>query len=444
VLLGHGDGTFATANVYLLNEPSPGPVGLGDVNGDGKLDLVTNSSPSVSVLLGDGDGTLQPPTSAGSGQPLGSVVMGDLNGDGNLDLVIRTSDNNGVRILKGNGDGTFQPGQDVVIGSYVSSVAVGDINADGKLDLVANWSIFTPTDCGYYGCYAGYSTAYANVLLGYGDGSFAPPSTTTLGDAFPDQTALADLNGDGLPDLAVTNDGVWVALNAGDWVLPPPTLSIGDVTVTEGNGGAVNATFTVSLSAAHSQTVTVQFSTADGSATAGSDYVATSGALTFAPGETSQAITVAVLGDRLPEPNETFFVNLSSPTNAGLGDDRGVGTILDDEPRLSINDVTKREGRSGTTLFVFTVSLSVAYDQPVTVNFATANGTATAGSDYQAGNGTLTFQPGQTTATITIVVYGDKKKEADEYFSLNLFGASNNALIVDDAGVGWILNDDNR
>jgi hypothetical protein len=104
--------------------------------------------------------------------------------------------------------------------------------------------------------------------------------------------------------------------------------------------------------------------------------------------------------------------------------------------------VAKKEGNGNTTQFVFTVSLSAAYDQAVTVHYATANGTATAGSDYQAKSGTLTFAPGQTTQTITVVVYGDKAVEADETFFVNLSSPSNNAFLFAPQGIGTILDDD--
>ena len=185
-----------------------------------------------------------------------------------------------------------------------------------------------------------------------------------------------------------------------------------------------------------------QYATANGTATAGSDYRAAAGTLTFAPGQTSKTITVLVNGDRLGEPNETYFVNLSSPGNATIADGQGAGTIVDDEPRISISDVTRVEGNSGTTSFVFTVTLSAAYDVPVTVNFATANGTAKTGNnDYVGTSGTLTFAPGQTTKTVTVLVKGDTKKESNESFFVNLSGATN-ALILDSQGVGTILNDD--
>jgi hypothetical protein len=187
--------------------------------------------------------------------------------------------------------------------------------------------------------------------------------------------------------------------------------------------------------------VTVNYGTANGTATAGSDYQSRTGTLTFAPGQTSQTITVLVNGDRLGETNEAFLVNLSS-TNATMSDGQGLGTIVDDEPRISSSDVTRKEGNGNTTLFVFTVTLSATYDVPVTVSFATANGTATtADNDYVATSGTLTFAPGETTKTVTIVIKGDKKKEANETFSVDLSGAVN-ALLSRDRGIGTILNDD--
>src|SRR5262249_14658686 len=153
------------------------------------------------------------------------------------------------------------------------------------------------------------------------------------------------------------------------------------------------------------------YATAAGTATSGVDYVAASSTVSFAPGETTKTITVQVIGDRLPEPNETFVVNLSSPTNATIPDDQRLGTIADDEPAIIISDVTKAEGKKGKSiLFTFTVTLSVAYDQPVTLSYRTADGTArTSDKDYVARTGTLTFAPGETTKTITIVVNGDSK-----------------------------------
>lgn len=227
----------------------------------------------------------------------------------------------------------------------------------------------------------------------------------------------------------------------------PPFISVADApAVWEGNAGTRTATFTVTLSVASTQTVTVAYTTANGTA-ADSDYTAASGTLTFTPGQLSRTITVQVIGDRLPEPNETFCVNLNAATNALISDGQGVGTIADDEPRISIGDVTKAEGKNGKTLFVFTVTLIIpgnplGYDQAVSLSYATANGTAKKGEDYTDNTGTLTFAPYQTTKTITIEVKGDNKKEAAETFYVDLFGLSTNALFTRNRGIGTILNDD--
>ena len=218
------------------------------------------------------------------------------------------------------------------------------------------------------------------------------------------------------------------------------------MTVTEGNSGTKTAVFTVTLSAASTQTVTVNYATANGTATAGSDYVAQTGNLTFTAGQTSKTISVTVNGDTTVEPNETFVVNLTAPSGATLADAQGQGTITNDDtvvtlPTLSINDVTVTEGNSGTTTATFTVTLSAASASTVTVSFATANGTATAGSDYVAQTGTLSFTAGQTTKTISITVNGDTTVEPNETFVVNLSSPSG-ATLADAQGQGTITNDD--
>ncbi|MCI0692430.1 hypothetical protein L0337_10560, partial [candidate division KSB1 bacterium] len=142
------------------------------------------------------------------------------------------------------------------------------------------------------------------------------------------------------------NDGKMYEISLGS---STPSLSINDITVTEGNSGTVNAVFAVTLSAASSQTVTVDYATADGSATAGSDYVAASGQVTFQPGQTSQPVTVVVNGDELNEPNETFFVNLSNAVNATIGNDQGTGTITNDDGLQQPVTVSFQDGVGGYT-----------------------------------------------------------------------------------------------
>jgi chitinase len=251
--------------------------------------------------------------------------------------------------------------------------------------------------------------------------------------------------------VATANAGsntVSVLISDGEWTPTPPppmpSVSVGDVTVSEGNSASQAASFVVTLSAASSQPVTVAYTTVNGTAGAGSDYRATTDTMTIPAGQTTGTITVLVNGDRFAEANETFFVNLSSPVGATIADGQGVGTIVDDEPRINITDVSKTEGKKGkTTLFTFVVTLSAAYDQPVTLSYQTVNGTATTGNkDYVAKSGTITFAPGETVKYITIEVKGDRNKEANETFYVDLFGLSSNALFTKNRGLGTIVNDD--
>jgi hypothetical protein len=217
------------------------------------------------------------------------------------------------------------------------------------------------------------------------------------------------------------------------------------VSQNEGNSGTTLFTFTVSLSNPSSQTITVNYATADGTATtADNDYSSTSGTLTFAPNETSKTISVSVNGDTKFEPNETFSVNLSLPVNATISRGQGLETITNDDalPAISINDVSQNEGDSGATLFTFTVSLSNPSSQMITVSYATADGTATtADNDYSATSGTLTFAANETSKTISVSVNGDTKFEPNETFTVNL-SSPVNAVIADGQGLGTIINDD--
>lgn len=224
-----------------------------------------------------------------------------------------------------------------------------------------------------------------------------------------------------------------------------PTLSIDDVTVTEGDAGSQAATFTVTLSAPSSQVVTVTAATADTTATSGADYTVTGpGTLTFNPGVTTQVVTVPVLGDLLDEPDETYVVNLSSPNNATLADGQGLGTILDNDPlpTLSVSSVSVTEGHAGSVPATFVVSLSAASGRAVTVSAATANNTATGGIDYTpVGPSLLTFAPGITTQNFVVPVLGDPYLENNETFSVVLSGPTN-ATLLTAVGTGTIQDDD--
>ena len=217
---------------------------------------------------------------------------------------------------------------------------------------------------------------------------------------------------------------------------PPPAIAINDVTVDEGAG---TATFTVSLNTASGLPVSVNYSMANGTAGA-ADFTAGSGTLNFAAGVTTQTIVVPILEDTLDELNETFTVNLASPTNATIADSQGIGTILDNDapPSLTINDVTVNENAGTAT---FTVTLSAVSSLPVSVAFSTSNGTATSGADYTAATGTLNFAAGVTTQTITVPILEDTLNEVNETFNVSLANPTN-ATIARGSGLGTIIDND--
>ena len=222
-----------------------------------------------------------------------------------------------------------------------------------------------------------------------------------------------------------------------------PVLYVSDTWVAEGNDGTSTASVVVSLSQPRPhQSVSVNYSTQNGTAVAGTDYRAASGRLTFAPGETSKTIPIAIIGDRVVGADGYLLVNLQGAKQARIGDGQGVVSISDDEPRISVGDIYAAEGNSGTTAFAFNVSLSVPYDRPVTVAYATADGTAAAGSDYAAALGTVTFAAGETSQSVTVLVNGDRLVEDTEGFSLNLSNASSNSAISRAAGYGSIVDDE--
>jgi hypothetical protein len=261
----------------------------------------------------------------------------------------------------------------------------------------------------------------------------------------PDESFFVNLSNpvgatiaDGQATGTITND---------DAAAPQPTLSIGDVTISEGDSSTKLATFTVTLSAPQAAGVYFDAATANGSAVAGTDFVGKStAAIKIAAGITSQTFRVTINGDTTVEPNETFVVNLSNPVGATIADGQAVGTITNDDvpalPTLSISDVSVSEGNSSTKLATFTVTLSAPQAAGVYFDAATANGSAVAGTDF-VGKSTAAIKiaAGITSQTFRVTINGDTTVEPDETFVVNLSNAVG-ATIADGQAVGSITNDD--
>jgi hypothetical protein len=480
----NGDALDEPDEIYFVNLSSPTNATIGDGQGQG---TITDDDPTPSLATAD------VMISEGGGSAVFTVVLSAVSGR-TVTVDYNTADGSATApgdYTASTGTLTFPPG---TVSQTISVPIVNDSVVEGTETFLVNLAnpgnatVSTPTATGtivdddsaastlsiddvivaesggtavFTVSRSGGTTGTVTVDYAAADGTAAapgdytsqsgtltfPPGTTTQTVAVtvtndllnePSETFFVNLTN---PSGATIADGQGVATIVDDD--PVPSLSIGDVTVAEGNSGTVDAVFTATLSAASGQTVTVNWATADDTATDPADYAGGSGTLTFSPGATSQSVTVAVKGDLLDEPNETFFVNLSSPSNATIADNQGLGTITDDDspPAISINDVSVTEGNSGTTDATFAVTLSTASGFTVTVDWGTQDDTATAPLDYGAGTGTLTFPPGVTTQPVTVTVQGDLVTEPDETFFVNLSSPSN-ATIADGQGVGTINNDD--
>ena len=227
----------------------------------------------------------------------------------------------------------------------------------------------------------------------------------------------------------------------------PPSLTINDVTVAEGNAGTTVASFTVSLSApALSTDIYFDIATQNNSATtANNDYTAKTLASQIIPaGQQTYTFDVTVNGDTAVEPDETFFVNLTNVTGATVADGQGVGTIQhDDLPALTINDVSLSEGNAATRVFTFIIGLSAPAPASVTFDIATSDNTATVGNNDYVGR-TLTGQTiaaGSQNYSFAVTINGDLFIEPNESFFVNVTNVVG-ATVVDPQGLGTIQNDD--
>ena len=381
-----------------------------------------------------------------------ATVTTDANGNGTFNLIVPTSLPTG-RVLTATA--TDPSGNTSEFSPCHSTQTLGSVQFDpasytviediGSLPITVKRSGGVGTLTVQFSTLDGTAKAGEDYVANSGTLTFLEGETTKTfnvtilnnGALEFDESFMVTLKNTDDPDV-VGNPGIAVITLKDNSTTP--ALSINNVNLIEGN----SATFTVTLGPPTGRTVTVNFATAGGQATSGTDFQAVSGTLTFNPGVTTQTIVVQSLEDSVDEFIEPFQVRLTSPVNANLiTGGVGLGNIIDNEPNatVSISDVSVFEGNSGSASAVFTVRASAPHEKFIQVVYATANGTATAPSDYVAANASVLFLPGQLEKTFTITVNGDNETEPNETFLVNLT-FSDVAPIVRGQATGTILNDE--
>lgn len=461
ILLGDGAGGFHEHSTVQALQDAPHAVTVGDFNEDGILDLVIGTTRTTSFHAGVADarfgaGQLLDGSSNLSGDQLFSA---DLNGDGHLDVVSRQA------VYLGAGKGSFTRSAFFAVGAK----AVTDLNGDGRADLISA---------------AGSSL---QTWYGNGDGSFAVNTSLTVGTDLVHAVA-ADFDGDGHPDVALASAGdmaVAVLLNDGSGTLsapiafatgPQPRLlatadwnedGFPDMVVPYNNLGdtpyatrliqtprapspgrlqfsAANysiseagpsATVSVSRTGGNRGIVSIDYATSDGSAVAGIDYIASAGRLTFGDGILSQRIAVPILEDTRYEGNEAFELTLNNPRGGVvLGTPAGaVLTIMENDApppagSFSFDNARYLIGEGAGSVNV-SVTRSGGSFGAASVDYASADGTATAGRDYSPTTGTLSFADGEITQSFTIAVLDDALYEGDETANLTLGNVTGGASL---------------
>ncbi|HLL73930.1 MAG TPA: FG-GAP-like repeat-containing protein [Pyrinomonadaceae bacterium] len=447
VMLGNGDGDFPDVKGYAAGT-GPVQVAVRDFNGDSKPDLATANvgSDNVSVLLGDGSGAFGAATNFAVSDDPRALVAGDFNGDGKFDLAAASPKARVVSVLLGNGDGTFAAANSIPTGgASPTSLASGDYDGDGDADIAV-----AAAQLGIVLVLAGDGAGGFSAAANFLTGGHEPVSLLTMG--MNNALATVDFNNDGVDDLASANDfsrSVSVLLNSCASGPAPALVKFHEVRAVfnEAVGLAGNGTATVNVLRMGSLVGagTVDYATADGTATAPADYAAMAGTLSFADGEVFKTLFVPIVDDNISEGDETVNLALSNPGGAlSLGDPATATLFIlanDGKPRVSISDLTVAEGHAGTTAAALTVSLSNPSSSTVTVSYATADATANAGEDYVSAGGTLTFAPGELSKSLTVTVNGDQSPEISETFSVLLTNPVN-AEIEKAAGLVTITDDD--
>ena len=465
-----GTGTItddeATPAVTLALSPTEIPENGGSSTVTATLDVVSSADTTITVAAEAGANTDGSDFTLSSARTL-TIAAGATTSTGTVTISAEddaADEANKIVRVTGtatNSVGVTQPPEvtltivddDGQSGVYLDSPSVteGD-SGQTTLTFTVRVSPASPTPVTVEYADAGAGTATAGADYGAvtaGSLSFAANDTsrtvavTVVGDTLDehDETVVLTLSNPTNASLG-TATGTGTITDDDD----PPTLTLSSPSVSEGDVGSVNLTYTVTLSAVSGRSVSVDYAdTGTGTATAGTDYATASGTLTIPAGSLSGTFALAVFGDGRDEANETVVMELRNADGATIATGTGTGTITDDDgqPTLTIDSPSVNEGDSGSTDLTFTVTLSAASEQQVTVNYADpGTGSATSGTDYTAiPSGSLTFAPGDTRATITVSVTGDTTEEPNETVRI-LLSSAQNAAIVSGTGTGTILDDE--
>ena len=507
VLQGDGTGQFSvTAGLPIVGVPVS--VVAKDLNSDGKPDIAVTSAYSentfakaaLTVFINNGAGGFDAGTQYAS-ETAGILGVGDFNSDNKPDLAVSggailvNSNVDGVAIFTNKGNGQFEAPIDFSTSIRSFQAAAGDFNGDGKDDVILsqpggysvatllnNFTTARPclsvNDTSVTEIDAGTNNATFTVTLSAASAQtvrvnyFVIPTggfeatkgvdfenvsgTVTFAPGEITQTINVPVKGDLIdepdqPFAVVLTTPINAVISHGKGIGTivdndaPPAISINDVSVVEAtNFPQSSANFTVSLNGPSEKPISVQFAQEPGTATQNVDYLGGNGTIEFPVGTVTRTISVSITMDNVFEPDETFFINLSNPTNATIADGQGKATITNDDPQptIAISTSIRTEGAAGTSgNSTFQVTLSNPSYQTITVAFATANGTATAGVDYVATSGTVTFVPGDTAETIAVEITGDNVDETAETYVVNLSNPTN-ATIATAQGTGTIQDDD--
>ena len=377
-------------------------------------------------------------------------VTGDTINEANETVIVTLSSASGADIVTASGTGTITDDDTPMFSINSPSVVEGD-SSTTNLEFTV-----TLSPASYQATTVDYATATSGTATAGTDFTAISATTLTFAAGDTSKTFMVSVTGDATDEgagetvvaalsNATGNAEIGTSSGTGTITDDDPKFSIGNASATEGDTGSVNMTFTVTLSGAGSSRYTVDYASSDGTATAGTDYTAVSGTLTFAAGTTSRTLTVSVTGDAANEANETVIITLSNASaGTAIATAIGTGTITDnDTPGFSIDSPSVAEGDSSTTNLTFTVSLNPAPAAAATVSWAVTGGTATSGTDFTAtSGGTLTFAATETSKTFTVSVTGDTTHEADETVVVTLSSASSGTNISTASGTGTITNDD--